>query len=349
MRKIRFCVVPLCAVLCLVVVGCAAEERPAKRVSQASKVRPNGPQPAEPVSPAPAVNPNAVLWLTPKPPANPQAGDVWMNPKDGMEMVYIAPGEFTLGTSDAQIDAWLKEHAGEKRQVFKDQQPQCQANLPGYWTGRTEVTNAQYLQFVRATGHRAPDHWSGGEIPSGLERFPVVFVSWEDARSYCEWAGRRLPTELEWEKAARGSGSRTFPWGESWDPRRCRNLELITGETHSDPSDWAVASEEWVASHDGFREGPAAVGSYPIGASPYGCLDMAGNVEEWCVDWYDEHAYRRYAKGDFTPPLSGTYRVLRGGSWYNGTSRYFRCDFRCYSDPANRGGNLGFRCVRGLS
>jgi len=183
----------------------------------------------ERVTPAPELNANAVVWRTNEPPADPQSGDVWVNPKDGMEMVYISAGEFTLGTSDAQIEAWLKEHPSDKREWFAEEKPQSRVNLPGYWIGRTEVTNAQYLRFVRATGHRAPEHWKQGQIPSGLERFPVVFVDWEDARAYCEWTGGRLPSELEWEKAARGTDGRFFPWGSEWEAGRCRSFEVVLG------------------------------------------------------------------------------------------------------------------------
>jgi formylglycine-generating enzyme required for sulfatase activity len=303
---------------------------------------------SERVSPAPEVNPKAVVWRTPAPPASPEAGDVWVNPKDGMEMVYVAPGEFILGTSDAQIDSWLKEHPGDKREWFKGQQPQCRVRLDGYWIGRTEVTNTQYLRFVRATGHRAPFRWKGGQIPSGLEDFPVVFVDFEDAHAYCEWAGGRLPTELEWEKAARGTDGRIFPWGNQWDGKRCRNFELIAGRAFARVGEWDTASRNWLQVHDPIREGPAAVGSYPAGASPYGCLDMAGNAWEPCADWYDEEAYGRYAKGDLRPPASGTSKVFRGGSWSNGYLRDFRCAPRIGIPPVIGSDDFGFRCARGL-
>jgi len=309
-------------------------------------------RPTEKVAPPPEVNPNAVVWRTPTPPTDAQAGDVWVNPKDGMEMVYVAPGEFTLGTSDAQVDAWLKEHAGDTRDLLKDEQPQCRVNLPGYWMGRTEVTNAQYLRFVRATGHRAPEHWKGGQVPSGLDSLPVVQVNWQDARAYCEWAGGRLPTELEWEKAARGGNGRIFPWGNQWDSKRCRNFELITGRKYATVWEWWPALLSWVGAHDAAHEGPAAVASYPAGASPYGCLDMAGNVWEWCADWYDQDAYQRYAKGDLTPPAKGGDRVLRGGSWYDVLPRLFRCAYRyCYHPDFRYNGlyDFGFRCARDAS
>jgi len=323
----------VCVALAVAVTACAgAQERPTERVS-----------------PAPQVNSNAVVWRTPEPPTNPQAGDIWADPRDGVEMVYVAAGEFTLGSSDAEIDAWLREHPTDERSWFEDEQPQCRVTLPAYWIGRTEVTNAQYLRFVQATGQRAPQHWESGRPPAGLENFPVVLVNWESARAYCEWAGGRLPTELEWEKAARGTDGRIFPWGNEWERAKCRNFQGITGRSYASLDELESAHGAWLGSHDPLGEGPAAVGSYPSGASPYGCQDMGGNVWEWCQDWYDKDAYRRYAKGDLTLPPGGAGTVLRGGSWYDGSPRDFRCAFRLNYDPDNRFDSLyGFRCVRGL-
>ena len=227
-------------------------------------------------------------------------------------------------------------------------------NLPGYWIGRTEVTNAQYRRFVRATGHRAPEHWEGGQVPAGLEDFPVVYVTWEDARAYCEWAGGHLPTELQWEKAARGTDGRVFPWGNQWDSKRCRNFELIAGRGYVSGEGRAGAFgawlaswawQAWVASHDTVREGPAAVGSYPAGRSPFGCADMAGNLDEWCADWYDAKAYQRYAKGDLTSPRTGESRVLRGGSWDMPDPWDFRCAYGGRIVPDACSGVAGFRCA----
>jgi len=307
-------------------------------------------RPTEPVEPSPEVNPSAVVWRTPEPPASPQAADVWLNPRDGMEMVYVPAGEFTLGSSDAELDAWLRQHPQEERSSFYREQPQCRVNLPAYWIGRTEVTNAQYLVFVRATGHQSPEHWASGRPPAGLENFPVVKVSWEDARAYCAWAGGRLPTELEWEKAARGTDGRIFPWGNAWDRAKCRNFGGITGRSYASNDEFVSALAAWSRSHDRVGEGPAAVGSYPSGASRYGCQDMAGNVWEWCRDWYEEDAYRRYATGDLALPTDGVRKVVRAGSWGNDvvSPRNFRCACRFYAHPDGPYNNNGFRCVRDL-
>ncbi len=245
------------------------------------------------------------------------------------------------------MGAWLREHPNDTREVLADERPQCRVRLGGYWIGRTTVTNVQYRRFVQLTGHPAPDYWRGGQVPAGIGNFPVVNVTWTDAVAYCKWAGGRLPTELEWEKAARGTDGRAFPWGDQWDRRRCRNFEAVTGKTYSLAQYQSISVSEWARSHDAFREGPVAVGSYPAGASPYGCLDMAGNVEQWCGDWYEKGAYRRYARGDLKSPMSGTDRAARGGSWRDFYPGSMRCALRFYLRPDRRLKTFGFRYVRG--
>jgi formylglycine-generating enzyme required for sulfatase activity len=297
-------VVILCLVACMTVtvVG-AAEERPTKRIS-----------------PAPKVNPNAVVWRTPAPPTNPQAGDVWVNPKDAMAMVYVAAGEFTLGTSDAQIDAWLKQHPDDERDWFRDEQPQRQVHLDGYWVDKCLVTVAQYRKFCESAGRNMPLMPSWG----WRDDHPIVNVTWNDALAYAQWAGKRLPTEAEWEKAARGSDGRQYPWGNEWDASKCaHSVNAQLGSTKP-------------------------VGSYPAGASPYGCLDMAGNVCEWCADWYEPDYYRTGPDRNPKGPGSGELRVLRGGSWDYDDTRYFRCACRDHYPPRHRLVVIGFRCARGL-
>ena len=159
-----------------------------------------------------------------------------------------------------------------------------------------------------------PENYS---VAAGRDDFPVVYVNWGDADAYCEWAGNRLPTEAEWEYAARGTDGRSYPWGEGIDATKA-NYTLNIG--HS-----------------------TVVGSYPTGASPFGCLDMAGNVWEWVSDWHDD--YPSGAVGNPTGPGTGMFRIKRGGSWMSGGAQCYAAH-RDPTDPSPRYNTLGFRCAR---
>lgn len=209
-----------------------------------------------------------------------KAAPLWQ--QIGIELVKIPAGPFLYG---------------DKKQPVE---------LDEFWIAKTPVTNAQYKAFVDATGHRAPSHWKEGRPPPGKENHPVVNVSWHDAQAFCAWVGLRLPSEYEWEKAARGTDGRVYPWGDEWQPGRCNSDEAGIGDT-------------------------TPVDRFPKGASPYGVLDMAGNVGEWCEGWYDNDRESR---------------VLRGGSWRN-SQRGVRAAFRVKVNPIDRHGVFGFRC--GLS
>ena len=174
-------------------------------------------------------------------------------------------------------------------------------SLDEYYIARTPITNAQYRRFIEATGHGAPSYWDDKRFNQPNQ--PVVGVSWYDAMAYCKWAGLRLPTEREWEKAARGTDGRSWPWGN--DPpneKRC-NFNKNVGATTD-------------------------VGSYPDGASPYGCLDMAGNAWEWCATKWRES----YREEPDDSPEGDESRVLRGGSWYD-DAQNVRCVCRHWYDP----------------
>jgi sulfatase modifying factor 1 len=232
-----------------------------------------------------------------------QAGVTKKVGKDDKEMMYVPAGEFVMG-----------EGAGT-HEVYLD----------SFYIDRYPVTNAEYKTFVDATKHSPPSHWQNGKIPPGKENHPVVYVSWDDAVAYAQWAGKRLPTEAEWEKAASWDDikkeKRVYPWGNDFDARKCNSSESGIGDT-------------------------TLVGKYsPQGDSFYGVADMAGNVWEWCADWYDENYYKNSPKENPKGPASGRYRVLRGGSWLS-NSIDVRAANRLINEPDNRSIHLGFRCAQ---
>jgi formylglycine-generating enzyme required for sulfatase activity len=237
-----------------------------------------------------------------------EGGTEMVNRKDGTVLIRIPGGSYTLGSNTGD----------------SDEKPVHRVTLRPYAIGKTEVTNAQYRRFVAATDHKTAGDWAGYAERWG-EQAPVVGVSWYDATAYCEWAGLRLPTEAEWEAAARGPEGRTYPWGDTWDASRCRNS---------------------VAGGPGSAGSPVAVGSYPQGASPFGCLDMAGNVREWCSSKYQPYPYD--ATDGREASTGAEPRVLRGGSWYDGSPDRFRGAIRGWNLPTISDDDRGFRAARTL-
>jgi len=240
-------------------------------------------------------------------------GSPWVRPADGMVMVYVPEGEFTMGSSNGD----------------PDEQPVHQVFLDAYWIDQTEVTNGKYMLCVQAGGCK-PRNDSGSKSRSNYYGnseygdYPVVYVNWNDAQAYCAWAEARLPSEAEWEKAARGTDGRIYPWGNS-DPT-CNLANLWPGESS------CVGDT-------------SPVGSYQAGASPYGALDMAGNLWEWVADRYDQSYYSQSPSSNPTGPNSGKYHVLRGGSWVDlgvgvRSSRRFG-----NANEGMIGYIFGFRCV----
>lgn len=238
------------------------------------------------------------------------------------EMVTIPAGEFLMGSTDADLDAMLENCSDSKREWYSGEQPQHIVYLPDYAIAKTPVTNAQYKTFIRATGHSMPRHWENGRPPFGAEDYPVVAVSWHDGMAYCRWLAEitgkpySLPSEAQWEKAARGTDGRLYPWGDEFDSGKCNCSEAVTGHT-------------------------TPVEAYAQGASPYGVLDMVGNVWEWTRSIYKEYPY---TLEDGREDLVEGRRALRGGAFYY--SRYdVRCAFRSSYKPDARHDLIGFRPV----
>jgi iron(II)-dependent oxidoreductase len=222
--------------------------------------------------------------------------------EDRAEMVLVPAGEFWMGSDE-----------------YPDEKPRHRVYLDAYHIDKYEVTNALYKRFMDPTGRSAPALWTNSNFNGPTQ--PVVGVDWYDAEAYCRWAGKRLPTEAEWEKAARGTDGRKYPWGHDWDSSKANSREIKIDKT-------------------------VAVGSYPAGVSPYGAHDMAGNVWEWVADWYDKDYYKRSPDRNPTGPSTGQYKVLRGGAWVNNPINLRTAD-RSSNTPDGRNNDVGFRCARG--
>ncbi len=228
-----------------------------------------------------------------------------VNAQDGSVMVYVPEGELTMGD-------------GQDKDC-----PKHKVQLSAYWIGVYCVTNAQYLRFVEANKHRVPNNQVHRE--AGKAAHPVTDISWDDATAYAKWAGCALPTEAQWEKAARGPGGLIYPWGNDWEASRCRNNTNKGNET------------------------TCPVSGYPGGVSGYGTYNQSGNVWEWCSDWYDSDYYGKSPARDPRGPKGGSYRVNRGGSWWNDDPVRFRGAYRRRRVPGYRLVYLGFRLVRPAS
>ena len=228
-----------------------------------------------------------------------------VNAKDGSVLIRIPAGESEMGDGKDTDCPVHKVYVGE------------------YWIGVYCVSNGQYGRFVRETKHREPENqlWQKKE----LQEHPVVDVSWDDAVEYGKWAGLELPTEAQWEKAARGPLGLVYPWGGEWEEgKKCRN------------------------SGNKGNEQTAGVSGYPNGVSGYGTYQQSGNVVEWCSDWYDKEYYKKSPARDPKGPETGSNRVLRGGSWGYGDASFFRGSYRNYDAPGYRFGIMGFRLVRAV-
>ena len=231
------------------------------------------------------------------------------------EMVLVPAGEFAMGSEEGNPDA-LPVHT-----VYLD----------SYYLDRYEVTNAQYQGFVTATRRTQSRFTDDSNFND--PRQPVAGVTWSDAGDYCEWAGLRLPTEAEWEKAARGVDGLTYPWGNGSPDGTHANFADVNSEFA-----WRDSSTD-----DGYSF-TAPVGSYPAGASPYGVYDLAGNLWEWLADWYGENYYAISPGSNPQGPEEGSLRIFRGGSWYHGPLA-LPSAFRNRHDPGHGAFYIGFRCA----
>lgn len=235
-------------------------------------------------------------------------------------MVSVSAGRFIRG-SNRRDEFQQASEMGSKKPWYKDEYPQHQMSLPLFYIDRYEVTNAEYKSFVDATEWRSPPYFIDRNVPDGRERFPVSQVNWYEAERYCRWRGKRLPSEAEWEKAARGTDGREFPWGD--------DFELIKQDADHPNS-----------------EDIAPVGSFKAGMSPYGVMDMAGNVWEWTSDWY-----RSYPNATFQSALFGEKRkVFRGGGGgrvgHYVLPLFYRGAYRSSIAPEQAFADLGFRCAQ---
>ncbi len=258
------------------------------------------------------------------------APEVFVEPKSGLEFVPIPAGEFRMGTTARSPD------------IEPDARPAHQVRLSAFRMARTEVTRAQYARFLEATRREKPQFWESPLFKCS-ERQPVVGVSWDDAAAFCAWIGGRLPTEAEWEYAARGADGRRYPWGEDepvW-PLALRYI-LMMQDYPTTPQTRAIFN---LRLND---DKPNSVGTCPGGGSPFGLLDMAGNVSEWCADWYSPHYYAESPRENPTGPASGRTRVIRGGSWA-GHADALTATLRSHARPTARTSLTGIRCVVGVS
>lgn len=237
-------------------------------------------------------------------------------------MIFIPAGEFIMGSNDIDTEGLGREFGIRTNQLFEEERPERRVTIGGYYIDKYEVTNSQYKAFVNSVNYRiAPEHWTGGVYPEGEGNHPVSFVTWYDAFNYCKWAGKRLPSEEEWEKAIRGPDGNMFPWGNEYDGSKAN---FDTGETKP-------------------------VGSYETDKSYYGVYDMGGNVSEWVQDWFKPYPGNTADIKDY----GEKNKVIRGGAGsvlghYIMEQFFSRGAKRGFYIPNGSGADGGFRCGKSV-
>lgn len=302
------------------------------------------------ITPTSTQTPTNTIWITPSttqtipptvtetitPTPTLMAGATQISPVDGMVMIYIPEGEFLMGSDvEVSIDECLKLYEETVytcvNSRFMDKVPAHYVSLDAYYIDKFEITNAQYANCVNEGECTRPYLISMYESPQYTEH-PVVLINWYAANTYCKWRGARLPSEAEWEKAARGTDGRYYPWGKHFNGDLTNFCDRSCTKYYSNQD------------YDDGYGSIAPVGSYPDGASPYGVLDMAGNVGEWVADWYDNNYYVDSPKENPHGPSSGSSRGVRGGSYYSddiGVSVTSRSSY----GPDFKTVYYGFRCA----
>jgi len=264
------------------------------------------------------------------------------------DMALVPAGEFLMG-NPAGSDG------------LPDEQPQRLVYTGAFRIDRYEITHDAYARFVQMTGHRAPANsnpaatlWESNAPISGIGRHPVINVSWDDAVAYCTWIGKRLPTEAEWEKAARGTDGRRYPWGNEWDFTKANSASYWAGRTIDDfesgvswDAFWIKGEGAKISKEKGIKGEvlTTPIGSFPDAVSPYGLYDMAGNVAEWVQDWYNPNYYKEAPLSDPQGPLRGAIKAMRGGSWLK-PAISLRTSDRDWGLMDSRPSGTGFRCAQ---
>ena len=251
-----------------------------------------------------------------------ELGKTEMNPEDHQEIVWVPAGEFTMGTSETELNDIVKSNSGLKPESMENETPQHRVFLNGYYIYKNLISVKAFKKFCEIKGFAMPPA-PQNNIGWKNNKMPIENVSWEQANAYCKWVGGHLPTEAQWEKAARGVDLRRYPWGYQWNETKCSHSKRKYGD----------------------KGGSSPIGKFPDGASPCGALDMSGNVWQWCRDWYGTDYYKTSVKKEPGGPESGNNHVLRGGSWCDTEPTRFRTAFRYGTHDTNLQTPTGFRPV----